>query len=162
MQCATHPDVETDLRCGKCDTPICPRCLVQTPVGARCKSCANLRRPPMYQVSAPVMARAAGVSLAIGAATGAAWGFLLPNSLGIGILGIFIALFIGSPIGYGFANLLDKVTNRKRGPVMQGIAVAGIVGAWLVHVAVGAEIRGDIFGLALVAAACAGAISRLR
>jgi hypothetical protein len=116
----------------------------------------------MYEVSTPVIARAAGVSLAVGAVAGAIWGFLLTNSFGFGIFGLFIALFIGSPLGYGFANLLDKVTNRKRGPVMQGIAIAGIIMAWLAHVAVGAEIRGDIFGLALVAAACAGAISRLR
>ena len=35
MACATHPEVETGLSCGRCETLICPRCLVQTPVGTR-------------------------------------------------------------------------------------------------------------------------------
>lgn len=38
--CARHRNVETHLRCGKCGTPICPKCLVHTPVGARCPKCA--------------------------------------------------------------------------------------------------------------------------
>ena len=27
VACATHPNVQTALRCGRCDTPICPKCL---------------------------------------------------------------------------------------------------------------------------------------
>lgn len=38
--CPRHRNVETYLRCGKCGTPICPKCLVHTPVGARCPTCA--------------------------------------------------------------------------------------------------------------------------
>jgi hypothetical protein len=38
--CARHRNVETHLRCGKCGIPICPKCLVHTPVGARCPKCA--------------------------------------------------------------------------------------------------------------------------
>ncbi|MDA0256830.1 MAG: rhomboid family intramembrane serine protease, partial [Chloroflexi bacterium] len=34
--CERHPETETELRCQRCDTPICPRCMVQTPVGFRC------------------------------------------------------------------------------------------------------------------------------
>jgi hypothetical protein len=40
ITCARHRNVETHLRCGKCGTPICPKCLVHTPVGARCPKCA--------------------------------------------------------------------------------------------------------------------------
>jgi hypothetical protein len=55
--CARHRNVETHLRCGKCGTPICPKCLVHTPVGARCPKCAapprSLRRggPLTYAVA---------------------------------------------------------------------------------------------------------------
>lgn len=38
--CARHPQVETMLRCGRCDTPICPRCMVHSGVGIRCPDCA--------------------------------------------------------------------------------------------------------------------------
>jgi hypothetical protein len=39
MYCANHPDVETTLRCNKCDKPICAKCAVLTPTGYRCKEC---------------------------------------------------------------------------------------------------------------------------
>src|SRR5205809_3343408 len=41
MQCARHPQVETFVRCGKCDQPICPDCMVSGPVGVRCRECAR-------------------------------------------------------------------------------------------------------------------------
>src|SRR5947207_8198116 len=44
LRCARHPNVETVLRCGRCETPICPKCLISTPVGARCPTCAQVKR----------------------------------------------------------------------------------------------------------------------
>ena len=52
LYCANHSSVETLLRCSKCGKPICTRCIVQTPVGARCRECANVQRLPIYQVGA--------------------------------------------------------------------------------------------------------------
>jgi hypothetical protein len=43
--CSRHPKVETGLKCGRCGTPICPRCMVYTPVGIRCPDCANTPIP---------------------------------------------------------------------------------------------------------------------
>jgi len=57
MQCATHPNVETELACSRCGKAICARCLVHTPVGARCRECANVRRIPTYNVSTGILAR---------------------------------------------------------------------------------------------------------
>ncbi len=37
--CTRHPQVETGLRCGRCQTPICPRCMIYTAVGLRCPDC---------------------------------------------------------------------------------------------------------------------------
>ena len=47
FKCARHPSVETTLRCGRCETPICPRCLVHTPVGARCPDCGQSGPDPI-------------------------------------------------------------------------------------------------------------------
>jgi len=41
--CARHPKSITRLRCGRCDTAICPKCMVQGVAGARCRKCANRR-----------------------------------------------------------------------------------------------------------------------
>lgn len=44
MKCARHSDTETSLTCGRCETPVCVRCVVQTDVGIRCRTCAPVRR----------------------------------------------------------------------------------------------------------------------
>lgn len=38
-------DVETRLTCAHCGTPICPRCMVRTAVGLRCRDCAAPAKP---------------------------------------------------------------------------------------------------------------------
>ncbi len=39
MQCARH-NRETVVSCGRCDAPVCPRCMVYTDVRIRCRQCA--------------------------------------------------------------------------------------------------------------------------
>jgi len=66
LRCARHPNTETVLRCGRCDTPICARCMVMSPVGARCPSCAQVKR--FQLLLKPVeLATAVGYGLAVGA-----------------------------------------------------------------------------------------------
>ena len=57
MQCAAHPNVETELSCGKCGKAICARCLVHGPVGARTTGRVDAG-------DAPLRHAAAGVALA--------------------------------------------------------------------------------------------------
>ena len=159
--CTTHPDVETELRCGKCERYICPRCMVQTPVGARCRECAQLRRPPMYTVGPGSAARIVGAALAVGLAVGLLWGWVLPQMRYLG----FFALFLGMFAGYGMANAITWAGGGKRGPVVQGAAVAGIVLAYVVRNAFvfGALIvPNDIWGLIFVGIAAVVAWNQLR
>lgn len=39
--CYRHPRTETQLRCGRCERPICTQCVVIGPAGPRCKECAK-------------------------------------------------------------------------------------------------------------------------
>jgi len=43
--CARHLKEVTRVRCGRCETPICPRCTVHGAAGVRCKACAKNRVP---------------------------------------------------------------------------------------------------------------------
>jgi hypothetical protein len=128
MQCATHPTVETELACGKCGKPICPRCLVHTPVGARCRECANLRKLPQYNISPAFFARAILAAGLVGGATGVVWGMLAP----IGLLG----LIAGVGVGYCVGEAVSIATNRKVGQPLQVIAVAGVILGFIVRDAV--------------------------
>jgi ribosomal protein L40E len=162
MQCATHPRVETELACGRCGKPICPRCLVQTPVGARCRQCAGVRRLPTFEVSPVYTARGLGASVAAGAVVGTVWGGLLPYALGV--YGYFV-FFVALGIGYAVGEAVSWSTNRKRGPVLQGIAVVGVVEAYLIRNLIdGVAIipTNDLWGYILVAVAAIVAAGRLR
>ena len=41
VYCANHPNVETTLRCNRCEKPICAKCAILTPTGYRCKECVR-------------------------------------------------------------------------------------------------------------------------
>lgn len=102
--CARHRNVETYLRCGKCGTPICPKCLVHTPVGARCPDCA---RPTK-------VARRGGI-IAVLAATGA--------GLGVGMLGGIVLSFLPGGLlfipliltGFLVGEAVSAASNRRGG-----------------------------------------------
>ncbi|MHB8575820.1 MAG: B-box zinc finger protein [Dehalococcoidia bacterium] len=125
-----HPNIETELRCGKCETPICPRCSVQSPVGMRCPACANLRRPVIYEVSPDLLLRGIGAAAGVAIAVGVLWAYLLPHALG------FFGLFVFFPAaGYGWlaAEAMGRVTKRRRGSALQAVVAASCVLVYVVH-----------------------------
>jgi hypothetical protein len=151
--------VETVLLCGRCETPICPRCLIQTPVGARCPDCANVRRLPTVDVKPVFLLRGLAAALVSGAFVGFLWGFLTGGFVG------FFLIFIAMGIGWAIAESVSVATNRKRSTALAGCAVFGVVLAYLVRnvVAAGALlIAGDLWGFLAAAVAAAFAASRLR
>lgn len=127
MQCARHPNVETGLACGRCETPICPRCVVMTDVGARCPDCAPRRRLPQFEVSPLYLVRGAAAAGASGAALGLVWGLVAPGSYG------FFGILVGFGLGYAIGETVSLATNRKLAPVLQVTAALGVVLAWVIR-----------------------------
>lgn len=41
LYCENHPNVETTLRCNRCEKPICVKCAVLTETGYRCTECVR-------------------------------------------------------------------------------------------------------------------------
>lgn len=120
VPCSYHPSVMTGLRCSRCGKPICPRCGVRTPVGLRCPDCAGVRGLPTYQTSPNVLAKSAGVGLAVAVAVGVLWGFI-PN------WGFYLSLLLG----FGVVEAMAKSANNKRGRDLQilamGLVLLGLV-----------------------------------
>lgn len=163
--CATHPDVESELRCGRCEKLICPRCLVYTPGGVRCRDCAQLRRPVMYELSTAHYLRAAGAAAGVGVVVGVIGGLVLPPDARVPLFGLFLALFAGSGIGSVMAEAITRATRGKRGSAVQAIALGGIVVAALVRLAVSGEFdlaAQDVLGLFAFGIAGVVAWGRLR
>ena len=131
MKCATHHDVETSLACGRCGTPICPRCLVETPVGARCSKCANVKRLPTYQVSTAQYAKATTAGIAMAIVIGIAWAWLRV-AIPYFAFGLTMSLLLGSGTAFAIAEVISRAINRKRGTPLQIVAGACFVLCYVV------------------------------
>jgi hypothetical protein len=112
LRCARHPNTETVLRCGRCETPICPRCQIQTPVGARCPTCARVKRFSMLLKPREL---ALAVAFGVGAAAlGTAIYTFIP------FLGPLISFAL---IGFGVGEAVSVGAKRKRARELAPIAV---------------------------------------
>lgn len=83
MRCAKH-GVETEVSCGRCSTPVCPKCMVHTDVGVRCKNCAGDHRGREVGNTSRVVvigALALGAIVAIGTVGGGVFGGGSSNSV---------------------------------------------------------------------------------
>lgn len=127
MRCAADPSVETYLRCGRCEKPICPRCLIQTPVGARCRDCAQLRKLPMFQVGPVDYLRAVGGGLAAGVGGGLALTFIQQL---VPLFGMLSLMFLAA-LGYAVGTAVAKSTRRKQGTGL------GVIAAFAVPIGMG-------------------------
>jgi hypothetical protein len=111
-RCARHPGVETVLRCGRCETPICPRCLVPTPVGARCPTCAQVKRFATGLKPAE-LAKAVGFGVGAGAV-----GTIIAT-----IVGGFVPLLAWMVVGFVVGEAVSIGANRKRVRALGPIAL---------------------------------------
>lgn len=41
LYCYRHPKESTGLRCGRCERPVCTKCVILGPAGPRCRDCAK-------------------------------------------------------------------------------------------------------------------------
>ncbi len=129
MKCATHPDVETNLRCGKCGKPICPKCMVQTPVGARCPDCARLYKLPTYRVSLRHYLIATGTAVGIAVVCGIVWGVI--NGF---VPFFYLSLVLAAGTGYTIGEAVSRSVNRKRSRGLASLAGLAVVISYLVNI----------------------------
>jgi hypothetical protein len=137
---------------------------VQTPVGARCRECAGVRRLPTYNIPTTYFVRAGGAAFGGGVAIGAAWWMFNPLTY------IFFGVLAGLAIGYAIGEMVSLATNRKAGPPLQAIAVGGVAVAYLVRLGMALALDGvdfealrfDLAGLIALALAGFIAAGRLR
>ena len=158
--CARHRSTETNLECGRCGDPVCPRCLVHGPVGVRCPNCAQVRRLPTFDVTGTYLARAIGASLGIGIAGGVLFALISPYLFQVPYLSLFAFVGIGYLVGEG----TSLAVNRKRGRSLKLVAAGGMLAAYLIvfiFAVVDPVFSHGLFGLVAAGAAFYAAIGRL-
>jgi len=157
VRCPRHPSVETGLRCARCETPICPDCLIPGAVGMLCGKCGRSQLPG---VDVPWL-RFAWVLVA-GVACGAVIAMLLRSAS-------FLQLILAPILGGFLGELVNRLTGRKRGPRVEALTVASLVGGALVAALLFGGIGywlanplSAVFQLVALTLAAAAAIARVR
>jgi len=117
--CVNHPRRETALHCGRCGNPICTKCMIQTPVGVRCRTCAQLRRLPQFDVGPLLIARSSLAGLAVSVV-----GWLLASF--VGYLQFVLAILVGVGVGEVMSRLARRRTSRPLEVSAVLVVVAGL------------------------------------
>ena len=128
--CYWHPEVETRLSCSRCGKSMCAHCLVQAPVGIRCRECGKAQPMPTYDVQPTYYARALGVAVLLIIGLSVLW--IVSDRLLLA-LGAFssVSSMLAIPVGYGTGELISRAVNRKRGVLLSYIGGAAVVLAYL-------------------------------
>jgi hypothetical protein len=124
LYCANHPDVETLLRCNRCNKPICVKCAVQTPVGYRCRECIAEQQKKYFNAVTGDNLIAFAVSFGVTLVATPIIGFFLGV---FSWLGFIIAFLAGSAAGSALAQAVRAAVKRRRGPNLRWFALAGII-----------------------------------
>ena len=155
--CHWHPGVETRLSCGQCAKPMCTQCLVQAPVGIRCRDCGKAVRVPTYDVQPTYYARAIGVAVATAIGGGVLWALFTFVLGGIP----FLPSVAAAGVGYGVGELISRSVNRKRGTGLAWIAATAVICAFLISWSINPFGFG-IFSLLLLGFGVYTAVQRVR
>ena len=126
--CNWHPETETRLFCSQCGKSICTLCLVQVPVGIRCRECGRPERLPTYDVQPTYYFRAIGVAFGVALVGGLLWLWLNSQFGRVP----FISSILGLAVAYAIGELVSRAVNRKRGVGLAWIAGSAMVLAYII------------------------------
>lgn len=112
--CYVHPNREANLRCNRCERPICTTCAVLTPTGYRCKECIRGQQK-IFDTSQRIDFPIAFITAAI---------LSLIGSIVAGFLG-FWGLILAPAAGVGTSEVVRWAVRRHRSPALFYTAAAG-------------------------------------
>ena len=121
--CARHPETLTNVSCNRCDAPVCPQCMIHSPVGIRCPDCGQATPLPTYEVSTSHLVRAVAASVLIGLGGGLVVGLIL----GLLHLGLFLFALVMAGFGYVVSEGVSRASDQKQGRSLQIVAAGGVL-----------------------------------
>jgi hypothetical protein len=119
--CYRHPNVETGLRCNKCDRYICAKCAKHTPVGYICPECLRKQEDKFFTGNVSDYFIAAIIALPLSLITAVLFFFVI-GSLGwfSWLISIFAAPFAAGLI----AEAVRRGVGRRRSRYLAHIVAA--------------------------------------
>ena len=158
MTCHWHPAVPTGLSCSQCQRPICTQCLVQAPVGIRCRECGKAVPLPTFDVRPSNYAKAAVVAVVIGVLGVILWLTLMFFT------GTRFIAFLATPVvvGYAAGEIISRVVNLKRSKGLMYIAGGTVVLSSLVAMILTGGVVFNLWGVLALVGGVLIAIGRVR
>ncbi len=143
LHCFRHAQTETQLRCNRCNRPICAKCARRTPVGFRCPDCIREQEDKYYTGTNSDYAVAAFVSFPLSLIAAMLFTFVLG---GLGFWLIWISLFV-APTAAGFICEAVRWAVSKRRSRYLGYVTAGSLIVATVPFILMFLLLGDVWGL---------------
>ncbi|MBT4126142.1 MAG: hypothetical protein HOJ22_05815 [Chloroflexi bacterium] len=133
--CVRHPDTASNLGCSRCGDLICPQCMVQSPVGARCPDCASIGQAPIFRSTPAELSRVILLSIIGAIGFGVAYAIIvwvlwvLPLGFMIGnVAASFVIALGGSPVG----DYVRRAGKYKLDARLRIVAAMTMFGIWVV------------------------------
>jgi hypothetical protein len=119
--CENHPNVESTLRCNRCEKPICTKCAVLTETGYRCKECVRIQQKTFDTATSFDYILAIGIAVIL-----AFIGSLIVRWIG------FFTIFLAPVAGIIIAEAIRRAIQRRRSKrLFQATAAATAFGGLL-------------------------------
>ena len=119
--CENHPNVESTLRCNRCEKPICAKCAVLTETGYRCKECVRTQQKTFDTATSFDYILAVGIAVIL-----AFIGSLIVRWIG------FFTIFLAPVAGIIIAEAIRRAIQRRRSKrLFQATAAATAFGGLL-------------------------------
>jgi hypothetical protein len=143
LYCYRHPQIQTGLRCNRCNKPICPKCARRTPVGFRCPDCIREQEDKYYSGGNLDYVIAAAIALPLSLIAAGLFTFIL-GRLGffIILIGLFVAPAVAGFIAEAVRWGVGKRRSRYLGRVVAACIILGTAPFLLLFF-----LSGDFFGL---------------
>ena len=129
--CYWHPETETGLSCSRCGKGICAQCMVQAPVGIRCRDCGKVQPMPTYDVGPTNYTKAIALAMVIMVVGAPLWVLVDRSLLVLGAYGSVSGL-LSIAFGFGTGELISLSVNRKRSTLLALIAAFVIAATYLI------------------------------
>ena len=118
-KCYIH-QTPTRLSCSSCGKPVCPKCMINSAVGYKCKECVERTLIHIEKITIKQYILGALVGLIVGTILGYAWAYLIK-------FGFFITLLVAYVVGFGISKAISKVIGNKIGIKIQIVAAVIVI-----------------------------------
>ena len=129
MFCYKHSSIQANLTCVRCEKPICIQCMTRSPVGFRCSECGKPNAIPTYQINSLLLSKAVITTQL----TAIILGIALALFSKVLFLDFFMSIIVFAVSAYLITEIINKITNHKKGGKLQVAAILSIVTIYLIY-----------------------------